>query len=106
MFYMLLNDFTYPLLAIVIWFIGFFHAGKYVRPIWKIPGKFLFYIAISYALSYWYEQWSLIFILGHPLIGLIFHINACKKNGINWINCEPKNKYLELQEKWAKGDFS
>jgi len=24
---------------------------------------------------------------------------------IIWWTCEPKEKYLELQEKWAKGEF-
>lgn len=40
------------------------------------------------------------------MIGLIFHIRICQKHEIKWWNCEPTDKYLELQEKWAKGDFS
>ena len=98
--------YLYLLLAVLIWFLGYFHTGRFVRPKWKIPGKFIFYIAVSYGLAYWFEHWSLIFIIGHPLIGLIFHIRACRKNDINWVNCEPRDKYIELQEKWGKGEIS
>lgn len=93
-------------LAIIIWFLGYFHTGKFVRPKWKIPGKFFFYVIVSGLLAYWLGHWALIFIIGHPLIGLIFHIKVCKEHNINWLNCEPKEQYLALQEKWAKGDFS
>lgn len=96
----------YLCFAILIWIAGYFHNGRYVRPKWKIPGKFIFYVGVSFALIYWLGHWSLIFILGHPLIGFLFHIKVCKENNINWISCEPKEKYIKLQEKWAKGDFS
>lgn len=95
----------YIILAILIWFIGYFHHGKFVKPRWKIPGKFFFYVGVSFALSYWFLHWSLLFIVLHPLIGFIFHVRVCKKHHINWKTCEPKQKYIELQEKWAKGDF-
>lgn len=96
----------YSVLAIIIWFIGYFHTGRFVRPKWKIPGKFIFYIGISVALVHWFVHWSLLFIIGHQLIGLVFHVQVCKKHQINWLTCRPREKYLELQEKWAKGDFS
>ena len=35
----------------------------------------------------------------------MFHTKVCKDNDINWLTCEPKERYLELQEKWAKGGF-
>lgn len=92
--------------AIIIWFAGYFHSGRFVRPKWKISGKFVFYVLGSFALTYWIGHWALIFILGHPMIGLIFHMKVCKENNINWITCEPREKYLELQEKWAKGTKS
>jgi len=95
----------YILLAMTIWLSGYFHTGKFVRPKWKIVGKFIFYVAISSLLSYWFSYFSLVFIIGHPLIGLIFHIRVCQKHQINWKNCQPQEKYLALQEKWAKGEF-
>lgn len=102
-----MNSFHYEylLIALIIWFAGYFHTGKYVRPKWKITGKFIFYIVVSVLLIYWIDHYSLFFIVGHQLIGLIFHLIVCKKHNINWINCEPKDKYIALQEKWAKGEF-
>ncbi len=94
------------LLALCLWVPGYFHTGRFVRPRWKISGKFIFYMSISFALAYWFGYYSLIFILGQPLLGLVFHIKVCKKHQINWLTCEPKEKYLALQEKWAKGDFT
>lgn len=95
----------YGLLATTIWTVGYFHTGKYVRPKWKIPGKFLFYLIVSLLLVYWFKHLALFFIIGHPLIGLVFHIQVCKRHQINWLTCEPKGKYLQLQEKWAKGEY-
>ena len=93
------------LVAALLWFLGYFHSGRFVRPKWKIRGKFIFYMGISFALVHWFGYWGLLFIIGHPLIGLWFHFKVCKENNIDWITCEPRHKYLELQEKWASGDF-
>jgi len=98
-------EIIYTAIAILIWFAGYFHTGRFVRPKWKIPGKLIFYVAVSFGLVHWFGHWGLIFIIGHPLIGLIFHMRVCKKHDIDWRSCEPREKHLELQEKWAKGDF-
>ena len=99
-------ELTYFLIATVIWLLGYFHNGRFVRPKWKIPGKFIFYIGVSLALAHWFGRWALVFLIGHPLIGLLFHIRICWKYQIDWLSCEPREKYLALQEKWASGDFS
>jgi len=98
------SQFALLLIALVLWLAGYFHTGKYVRPKWKIPGKLFFYLAVSTGLVYYFDYYALLFILGHPLLGLLFHIRICKKHHINWINCEPREKYIELQEKWARGE--
>ena len=95
-------QYSYLVLAIVIWILGYFHNGRFVRPKWKIPGKFIFYNGISYILILWYQEYALFFILGHPIIGLIFHTIVCVKYDINWFTCYPEEKYLELTEKLAK----
>ncbi|WP_418512135.1 hypothetical protein [Corallibacter sp.] len=99
-------ELIYLIIAALIWIVGYLHNGRFVRPKWKIPGKFIFYIGVSFALVHWLGHWGMIFIIVHPLIGLLFHTKICKENDIDWLTCEPKEKYLELQEKWAKGDFS
>ena len=103
-----MNDltFTYLLISTLLWVLGFLHTGRFVRPKWKIPGKLLFYVGMSTLLAYWIGHFALAFIILHPLIGLVFHIRVCQKHQINWRTCQPRNQYLQLQEKWARGDFS
>lgn len=96
----------YILLAIVIWFLGYFHTGKFVKPKWKQYGKFVFYMLVSVILIIYVKHYSLIFIIGHQLLGLIFHIKACKRHNINWLTCQPRNAYLKLHEEWGKGNFN
>jgi len=96
---------TYFLLSSFIWLLGYFHNGRLVRPKWKVPGKFLFYVGVSTLLAYFFQHYALIFIILHPLIGLYFHTKICREHNINWWTCQPEEKYLELQERWAKGDF-
>jgi hypothetical protein len=97
--------FLYLFFAVVICMLGYIHSGRFVRPKWKIPGKFIFYTGVSFGLALWIGPFSLIFIIGHPLVGIIFHIRACRMNYIDWLKCEPREKYLELQERWASGDL-
>lgn len=96
----------YTVFSLVIWILFYVHSGKYVRPRWKQPGKLIFYVFVSTIFGNYFGLYSVIFIVLHPLIGLIFHIKACKKHNINWITCAPIDKYITLQEKWARGDFS
>jgi hypothetical protein len=98
-------SYFYLLLALAIWVLGYFHTGKYVRPKWKIPGKLLFYLVLSGLLAHWVGHYALLFVIGHPLVGLLFHIKACKKHHINWKDCTPRDRYLALQEKWARGEW-
>lgn len=103
---MISSQLIYFFLSIPIWFVGYLHTGRFVRPKWKIPGKFIFYVSVSFALIHWFGHWGLSFIVGHPLLGLIFHTKICHQHHINWLTCEPRDKYLKLQEKWATGDFN
>ena len=96
----------YIVLAVLTWILGYFHTGKFVRPRWKQYGKFVFYITVSTLLVIYVKHYSLIFIVGHQLLGLIFHIRVCKHHKINWITCEPRSVYLKLHEQWGKGNFN
>jgi hypothetical protein len=101
----MISQAAYFLLTLVLRIAGYRHTGRFVRPRWKQAGKLVFYLGVSAFLIYWFGPCSLIFIIGHPLIVLIFHIRVCKQHGIDWPNCQPREKYLPLQEKWARGDF-
>jgi hypothetical protein len=99
--------FYYLLSAAVIWAFSFrFFGGRFVRPKWKQPGKFIAYMTISFVLLTLVGHYALIFIIGHQALGGIGHYMICKKHNINFWTCQPEEKYLEVTEKWAKGDFT
>ena len=99
--------FYYLLLAAVIWLFGFrFFGGRFIRPKWKQPGKFIAYMAISFVLLILIGHYALIFIIGHQALGGIWHYKICKKHGIDFWTSQPEAKYLKLTEKWAEGNFT
>ena len=59
--------------AIVVWSIGFAVFGRFIAPRWKVLGKLVFYLSVSTLLSWWIQHWSLLWIVGHPLLGLAGH---------------------------------
>jgi len=98
--------FFYLILAAIIWFFSFrFFGGRFVRPKWKQSGKFIEYITISFVLLTFVGHYALIFIIGHQALGGIGHYLICKKHSIDFWTCQPEEKYLEVTEKWAEGDF-
>ena len=90
-------------LAIIMWFCGYILFGRFIVPLWIIAGKFLFYAIPAFILTYILEHWSLIWIVGHPLSGILAHYLWCRKHHINWFTCEPREKYLQLRP-WASKD--
>lgn len=100
------DHYIYAMLAVGIWMLGYFHTGRIVRPKWKLLGKFVFYVGVSLGFVGWINHYALVFILGHPLIGLIFHTVICRKYNIHWLTCEPEDQYIKLSERWAKGHLA
>jgi hypothetical protein len=90
-------------LAAMLWLVLFALFGRFIAPRWKVAGKAVFFLAVAAALSAWVGHWSLIWIIGHPLLGVWGHIWWCRQHQINWITCEPRDKYLALRP-WAAGD--
>lgn len=70
-----------------------------------MPGKFIGYLVMSFIALVLFDHYALIFIIGHQAIGGISHYFICKRHGIDFWTCEPESKYLEVTEKWAKGNF-
>ena len=89
--------------GLVLWLIGFGIFGRFIAPRWKVFGKLIFYLAVTLGLSLLVGHWSLIWIIGHPLLGVVGHVWWCKKNGIHWLTCTPREKYLSLRP-WASND--
>ena len=90
-------------LALAIWLAGFAVFGRFIAPRWKVGGKFIIYMAVSAVLSAWIGHWSLIWIVGHQLLGVAGHVWWCRGHGINWLTCQPRVRYLELRP-WAAAD--
>ncbi|MCH9682145.1 MAG: hypothetical protein K0V04_11975 [Deltaproteobacteria bacterium] len=93
---------TALLVALTLHVAGLAWWGRMVRPQWKLLGKTVFYLGVSAALDLWVGPWALVFIVGHPLLGLAGHVWICRTHGINVLTCEPRQRYLDLQTSWAR----
>ncbi len=90
-------------LAAVLWLVGFLLFGHCIAPRWKVAGKLVFYLGVAAVLSYFFGPWALAWIVGHPLLGIGGHVWWCRRHGIDWLRCEPREKYLVLRP-WAAQD--
>jgi hypothetical protein len=77
--------------------------GRFVTPRWKIYGKMGFYFLITWVLATSLGWWSLLWIVGHPVLGILAHAFWCRNHGIDWVTCEPRDEYLRLRP-WALED--
>jgi len=64
--------------ALILWLGSFTIFGKFIVPRWKLAGIF-FFMATSFLFSYIVSHWSLLWIIGHPLVGIGGHMWWCKK---------------------------
>jgi hypothetical protein len=97
-------QYTYIVLAIVVFIFGYFHTGRHLRPRWKIAGRMLMYLGGATVTVVWLHHFSLMFIIGYPVVGLILHTQLCEKNGIDWWTCEPVEKFAALRNSWGSWD--
>ncbi len=100
----LLAALPYVALATALAALGYVHTGRVVRPKWKLPWKIGRYLLISGVLAYFLGPWSLIYIFGDVLIGLVFHTWVCRTYDINWWTLAPEDRYVALTEKLARGE--
>lgn len=99
------HQYAYIVLAIVLWIFGYIHTGRHLRPRWKITGRLLFYLGVSVLLTLYLNHFSLMFIVGFPLVGLISHTHICERHGINWWTCQPTDKFNAVQSRWGSWDI-
>lgn len=96
----------YLIAAVLIWAFSYrYFGGRFVRPKWKLAGKFIAYLMISFVLLLKVGHYALIFIIGHQALGGVGHYYICKKYNIDFWTCQPEEKYLEVTQKWASGNF-
>lgn len=91
------------LLAVALQTVLFLLFERFMEPRWKIILKVGFYLMISWIIASAVAWWSLIWIVGHPALGTIAHAVWCRRHGIDWLRCEPRDKYLRLRP-WLQED--
>ena len=89
--------------ALVVWLAGFAVFGRFIAPRWKVWGKLGFYLGVTIVLSMMVGYWALLWVLGHQGLGVAGHVWWCRTNGIHWVTCQPRERYLALRP-WAAGD--
>ncbi|MQA89693.1 MAG: hypothetical protein GEU90_05595 [Gemmatimonas sp.] len=77
--------------------------GRYVAARWKAVGTIGFYFLITWILADSLGWWSLIWIVGHPVLSALAHVIWCRNHGIDWLTCEPRDEYLRLHP-WTAAD--
>lgn len=90
-------------LALLLWAAGFLLFGRFIVPRWKVVGKLAFYLTVAAVLSATVGDWALLWIVGHPLLGIAGHVWWCRRHGIHWLTCRPRDRYLALRP-WAAQD--
>jgi hypothetical protein len=69
-----------------------------VRPVWVRIARWLVYLAVTGLLGPTVGRpWTLLWILGLPLIGATFHIVWCVRHGINPWTAQPRERYEQLR---------
>ena len=69
-----------------------------VRPLWIRIVRWLAYLAVSGVLGATVGRpWTLIWVLGLPTVGAVFHVTWCLRHGINPLTAEPRDRYEQLR---------
>jgi hypothetical protein len=75
-----------------------------VRPLWTRIVRWLAYLAVTGVLGTTIGRpWTLLWILGLPLIGATLHVWWCLKHGIHPLTAEPRDRYEQLRGRGPRG---
>ena len=78
---------------------GFGHFET-VRPIWTRIVRWLAYLAVTGVLGVTVGRpWTLIWVLGLPTVGAVFHVIWCVRHGINPLTAEPCDRCKQLRRR-------
>jgi hypothetical protein len=76
---------------------GFGHFET-VRPWWARVTRWLVYLAVTGLLGHLAGRpWTFLWIGGLPAAGVVFHLTWCRRNGINPLTAEPRDRYEQLR---------
>lgn len=69
-----------------------------VRPTWMRIVRWLAYLAITGLLASTVGRpWTLVWVIGLPAAGGVFHLAWCLRHGINPMTAEPRDRYEQLR---------
>ncbi|MEU8001458.1 hypothetical protein AB0B66_09895 [Catellatospora sp. NPDC049111] len=69
-----------------------------VRPLWTRVARWLAYLAVTGVLGASVGRpWTLVWVVGWPTAGLVFHFIWCLRNGIHPVTSEPRDRYEQLR---------
>jgi hypothetical protein len=71
--------------------------GRFETSRWAALSKVGFYFLITWILATSLGWWSLVWIAGYPLLGVLAHVFWCRNNGIDWLTCEPREEFARLR---------
>lgn len=78
---------------------GFGHFET-VRPWWARVTRWLAYLAVTAVIGATAGRpWTFAWILGLPVLGAVFHVIWCRRNGINLLTAEPRDRYEQLRRR-------
>jgi hypothetical protein len=76
---------------------GHFETG---RPTWTRVLRWFAYLAVTGVLGVTFGRpWTLIWVLGLPTIGAVFHLTWCVRLGINPLTAAPRDRYEQLRRR-------
>jgi hypothetical protein len=71
-----------------------------VRRTWTRIVRWLAYLAVTGVLGATVGRpWTLIWVLGLPTVGAVFHVIQCLRLGINPLTAEARDRYEELRRR-------
>ncbi|GLL03770.1 hypothetical protein [Dactylosporangium matsuzakiense] len=71
-----------------------------VRPLWTRIARWLGYLAVTGLLGVTAGRpWTFVWVAGLPLAGAAVHVIWCRRNGINPLTAEPRDRYEQLRRR-------
>ncbi len=69
-----------------------------VRPLWTRIARWLIYLAVTAVIGATAGRpWTFVWLIGLPAAGAAFHVVWCRRNGINPLTAEPRDRYEQLR---------
>ena len=86
-------------IAAGMWLGPYLLIGRFTWLQWKQGVRAALYFTLAGLLSFFFGHWSLLFILGHPLVGLLIHVAWCRAHGFDWLRFDPE-AYQRSEKEW------